>query len=102
MEINQIYAKIEKFNKNGDEMCHTFGCRKHKKLKYVFKGMFCHEHSKKLETIRNNIILAKKEYDIVSEDEWRQEELLFRKFQDKGHMIFKNRVEYIVKEIYKT
>ncbi len=92
-------SKNQRYNKNGDEMCHVFGCRKHKYIKNIFNGKFCKKHKQELSLIRNNILLAKKSKNIEIENFWRQEEIIFRKFHDPGHMYYKLKVEDLCQDI---
>lgn len=86
-------SKVNKYNQNGDEMCHAFGCRKHKKLISIYQGLFCDTHSEYLSIIRNNLSKAKKLKIIECENFWRQQEIELRKFHDYGHMKYKLYIE---------
>lgn len=86
-------SKAAQYNRNGDEMCHAFGCRKHKKLKYIFLGKFCKLHVNMLKKIRDGLYYSKKSENIELENYWRQKEIEFRKFHDPGHMLFKLTIE---------
>ena len=41
-------SKIEERNKNGDLLCHAFGCRKHVKLIICFGGVFCKKTQRRI------------------------------------------------------
>ncbi len=86
-------SKIQKYNKHSDEMCHAFGCRKHKKLNRIFNGKFCKHHMNILYDIRNNLYITKNTKNIELENYWRQKEIELRKFHDLGHMKYKKWVE---------
>lgn len=91
-------SKVNKHNQNGYEMCHAFGCRKHKKLISVYQGLFCETHYGYLSIIRNNLSKAKKLKIIECENFWLQQEIEFRKFYDDNHMKYKLYVENIVEK----
>jgi hypothetical protein len=88
-------SKVHRFNRNGDEMCHAFGCRKHKNLKNVFNGLFCSSHYRELSYIRTQLTFAKKLNFVEIENFWRQTEIEFRKFHDTGHMMYKLKIEKV-------
>jgi len=90
-------------NKNGAKLCDAVGCRKHKKLISMYKGLFCAEHIDELIIIRNNI---KNTYNTNVELKYREEELLFRKVVDKGHMqcvlnLYKNKNKVLLSKMNK-
>jgi len=78
-------TKYDLYNMHGAPLCHKVGCRKHKKLTYVHRGLFCQKHTAKLDYIRNKLKQAKNKKNIHLELRWRQEEVEFRKTFDKGH-----------------
>lgn len=91
-------------NKNGAKLCNAVGCRKHKQLISIYKGLFCAEHIGELSIIRENI---KNTYNTNIELKYREEELLFRKVVDKGHMqcvlnLYKNKNKVLLSKMNKT
>lgn len=80
-------------NKNGDEMCHHVGCRKHTRLISKYNGLFCKAHVKDLDEIRTELDRAKRTHDRHKEDVGRQREIEFRKLHEKGHMYWKLKLE---------
>lgn len=80
------YSKLDLHNKNGSELCHWIGCRKHKRLYQGFRGKFCKRHLDELTKLRQEL----KESDVVIRDEidLRYKEALWRKRMDKGHMYY--------------
>lgn len=73
-------------NRNGAEICHAVGCRRHKRLREKFRGRFCDRHIAMLEDIRAEIIEAKTSGDVFREVRARYQEALFRKTMEPGHM----------------
>ncbi len=86
-------TKYDKYNQNNDELCHAFGCRKHKRLIKAFKGLFCEKHYNELLYIRNELNNAKLTNNENKEIKYRQKEFELRKFLDKGHMHFMYKLE---------
>lgn len=86
-------SKYDKYNRNGSELCHAYGCRKHIKLINAFRGMFCNGHYEELLIIRNELNNAKISNNKKKEVEFRQKEFLMRKFLDNGHMKFMYKLE---------
>ena len=82
-------SKIELYNKNGDEMCHAFGCRKHTKLNTVYRGLFCPKHAGELRLIRRKIKFAT---STEEEIKYRTEEMLFRKRFDESYVAYINKL----------
>lgn len=74
------------FNRRGVELCHAVGCRKHKKLLKIFQGKFCYNHARLLQIIRDALNKAKLARNLSLELHHRQEEMLFRKRIDGGHV----------------
>lgn len=81
------------YNRNGAEMCHRVGCRKHTKLTRKYNGLFCKAHVTELDGIREGLRIAKKTNDLAEEDVYRQLEIECRKLHDKGHMYWKLKLE---------
>lgn len=81
--------KLDLVNKNGAPICHHFGCRKHTKLIYANNGLFCQKHYIELQYLRDNIKHAN---DKNTEVYFREEEMLFRKRFDSGHVYYINKL----------
>lgn len=77
--------RFDTHNRNGEKICDSVGCRKHKRLTSVHGGFFCKIHRRELDEIRMNIQFFKSRL-IRHEIEWRTREFLFRKTLDPGHM----------------
>jgi hypothetical protein len=87
-------------NKDGDALCHAVSCRKHKKLTHSHGGLFCKDHLKKIDEIRERILhKTSTEEQLKAEVAARRDEALFRKFMDPAHMDYLYRLEMILKEI---
>lgn len=86
-------SRHDAVNRNGAELCHAVGCRKHKDLIDCFRGRFCKRHAAELCLIREKLNKAKRRGDAAEENDARQMEIEFRKFADKGHMAWKLMME---------
>ena len=86
-------SRYDAVNRNGAELCHAVGCRKHKTLISCFRGRFCPHHAAVLRLIREELSEAKRTRDVVAENAARQREIEFRKFADSGHMAWKLKIE---------
>lgn len=78
-------SKYQLYNKNGAQMCHHVGCRKHKRLHYAHGGLFCFKHVNELHSIRDLLVQSKTDKNVYMQIVYRQEELKFRKFFHNGH-----------------
>jgi hypothetical protein len=84
------YTKNQTYNKNGDLMCGAIGCRKHKRLHFAYRGAFCDKHLLELSKIRK---LIKSAETIEDEIKYRNQEMLFRKTFDEGHVMYIRKME---------
>jgi len=80
--------KLDQYNINGTRICDAFGCRKHKKLRIVRRGMFCKKHARELDDLRKRLKYnpCKTKEELMEEVELRQAEARFRKIMDEAHM----------------
>jgi hypothetical protein len=83
-------------NKRGQQLCHAMCCRKYKHLEERFGGKFCPKHILELQQIRDGLWKAKNSGNVVDELYFRQEEIVFRKLADAGHMYFQRNLEKCV------
>lgn len=83
-------SKIQLYNRNGDPICHAYGCRKHKNLIKKYQGIFCDKHIKELTKIRNKIKTSKCLADKII---YRNDEMLFRKIFDENHVMYIRKLE---------
>ena len=79
-------SKFDSVNKNNSPLCHAVGCRKHVRLRQCHRGLFCFQHMKELDSIRDIINECKKTEDIATEIQYREKEMLFRKEMDTAHV----------------
>lgn len=88
--------QLDCVNKNGDPLCHAFGCRKHTRLIHIYGGLFCPNHVIELSKIRGKINQCK-HGDVCSdtEVEHRTHEQLFRKQMCAGHMRYISQLSHI-------
>ena len=91
-----IMPPTDTINKRGQLLCHAMGCRKYKHLEEKFGGKFCPKHIAELQQIRNCLCKAKHSGNVVDELYYRQEEIIFRKLADAGHMHFQRNLEKCV------
>ena len=92
MDYSSIPRKYDIFNINGDPICHAVGCRKRgwkKGLLTAYGGLFCRKHVEQLSVIRYKIKHAP---DRQSEIDARNEEMLFRKTFEPGHVHYINKI----------
>jgi hypothetical protein len=82
-------SHLDLHNRNGSVLCHYFGCRKHKRLKNVHGGLFCHKHAENIAKLNN----MKHSLDTKSEFEARLEEIRERKILCDGHVYFALMIE---------
>jgi hypothetical protein len=85
----------ELFNRNGDEMCHYVGCRKHVQLVYAHGGLFCHPHQQLIATLNNLKKQLSFQQNYAGEYAVRLEEVRCRKIVDRAHL---NRVLALEKQ----
>lgn len=88
--------KYDRVNQHGAELCHAYGCRKHKRLHPAHNGLWCAEHHREIVSLRQVITPhegSKQEFEA------RLEELRLRKFTDEGHWKF---ASYLEKSVHKN
>lgn len=95
-------SQLELYNRNGAEMCHAIGCRKHKRLVEVHRGKFCAFHADKLTKIREQMKNFAKNGNIEDEMIKRREEQQMRKVPDYNHeyyiKVLERRQDYALKQ----
>jgi len=84
---------LSSHNKNGVELCHAIGCRKHKKLYDAYRGKWCKYHYDKLTEIRAQLKVFAKNGNIHEEMIKRREEDQFRKTPDPKHLHYLKMLE---------
>lgn len=79
-------GKFDTSNIHGARLCAAVGCRKHKRLKYVYGDFFCNKHYLIIANIRERII----HITPPTEDEIkaRVEEQCIRKNRDERHIYY--------------
>ena len=77
-------GKFDTANINGDRLCAVVGCRKHKKITYIYGDFFCNKHILIMTNIRARIIhsIPPTEDEIKA----RVEEQCLRKTRDRRHI----------------
>lgn len=85
---------LDRYNQHGAPLCHAFGCRKHKRLTPAHNGLWCHKHKQELGTLRAQIVECKQGPATPAEVRLREDELLFRKWIDEGHVHYINRLKH--------
>ena len=75
---------IDSHNIHNVELCHAVNCRKHKKLKKSYGGMFCSKHLLIINNIRTHINHLGNSNEIY----WRLEELKLRKYVCNRHLYY--------------
>lgn len=85
-------GRYDRYNRNGTELCHYVGCRKHAHLIEIFGGKFCKIHRRAIREIRSKKVGAHYNDmdppDLITELGFRQDEYCVRKFDDRDHLVY--------------
>ena len=86
-----MYNGLDLTNRRGKPFCHKIKCRVSKDLNQAYGGLFCNKHLLEIADIRCRLeqvkyIESKTPQDWLNEIKIRQEEMLFRKIMEPGHM----------------
>jgi hypothetical protein len=92
-------SKLDQYNRNGAKLCEYYGCRKHTKLHFCFRGIFCAMHACKLYQIRSEKYISE---NLPNEISWRYQEMLARKEFDTNHVYYINNLSKTFKQIQET
>lgn len=88
--------KLDRYNQHGAPLCHAFGCRKHKRLREAYRGLWCYKHLNELKQIREALDDCKQRRPCPEEVAVREQELEFRKWLDANHMKFLSELKLIL------